>query len=267
MKDDSGVRQMRLRADLLKDQGLDYVLDRPGLHPADGRKEPPPAVRESAPPSLALFSEAAPAAQAAVLPPKDPAAAAARLKAVREALGDCRRCRLCQGRKTIVFGVGDPAARLLFVGEGPGAEEDARGEPFVGRAGQLLTAIITKGMGLTRGDVYIANIVKCRPPDNRVPLPDEAAACLPFLKAQIEAVRPEVIVALGKTAVLFLLGIEAPITKLRGRWTDFGGIPVMPTFHPSYLLRNPGAKRDVWSDIQEVMRRLGLPLPARGDAP
>jgi uracil-DNA glycosylase family 4 len=183
------------------------------------------------------------------------------LHAIREALGDCRRCKLHPHRTQIVFGVGSPRAELMFVGEGPGEEEDRRGEPFVGRAGQLLTEIITRGMGLRRADVYIANVVKCRPPGNRNPEPDEIAACQPFLERQVEAVDPKVIVALGKFAAQTLLSTAAPISKLRGRWFDFHGRKLMPTFHPSYLLRNPSDKRLVWEDIQRVMGELGLPLP------
>lgn len=191
--------------------------------------------------------------------PEDPAAA---LAAVREELGDCHRCNLCARRTQIVFGVGDPRSEVLFVGEGPGEEEDLRGEPFVGRAGQLLTEIITKGMGLQRNEVYIANVVKCRPPNNRNPQLDEIAACEPFLVGQIEAIRPRVIVALGKFAAQTLLTTQTPIGKLRGRWHDYRGIKLMPTFHPSYLLRNPADKRLVWEDIQLVLRELGLPVPA-----
>jgi uracil-DNA glycosylase len=150
---------------------------------------------------------------------------------------------------------------VLFVGEGPGEEEDRRGEPFVGRAGQLLTDIITKGMGLARSDVYIANVVKCRPPGNRNPEPDEIAACEPFLRRQIDAISPEVIVALGKFAAQTLAAVDTPITRLRGRWQELRGIRLMPTFHPSYLLRNPAAKREVWDDIRAVMAAIGLPLP------
>jgi uracil-DNA glycosylase len=183
------------------------------------------------------------------------------LDAVRVELGDCRRCKLCERRTQIVFGVGDPRAALMFVGEGPGEEEDRRGEPFVGRAGQLLTEIVTKGMGLRRSDVYIANVVKCRPPGNRNPEPDEIAACHPFLLAQVDAVDPRVIVTLGKFAAQTLLETATPISKLRGRWFSFRGRRLMPTFHPSYLLRNPGDKKLVWEDIQLVMQELGLPLP------
>ena len=167
-------------------------------------------------------------------------------------IGDCRRCKLCEGRHSIVFGTGDPQARLLFVGEGPGADEDKQGLPFVGRAGQLLNKII-EAMGLTRGQVYIANVVKCRPPDNRAPQPDETAACTPFLYRQIEIIAPRVIVALGAPATQALIGSSTGITKLRGTFREYRGIPVMPTFHPAYLLRNPAAKKEVWEDMQQVM--------------
>lgn len=185
------------------------------------------------------------------------------LNALRAEIGDCRRCKLAPHRTNLVFGVGNPAARLVFVGEAPGADEDAKGEPFVGRAGQLLTEIITKGMGLRRGDVYIANVIKCRPPDNRNPEPDEVATCEPFLVRQLELIGPRVIVALGKFAAQTLLRSKTPITKLRGQWGDYRGIKVMPTFHPAYLLRNPGDKRLVWADIKAVMAELGLPVPPR----
>lgn len=193
----------------------------------------------------------------------DPVASAGTLQALRAAIGDCRRCRLAAGRTHLVFGVGNPRARLVFVGEGPGEEEDRRGEPFVGRAGQLLTDIITKGMGLRRDDVYICNVVKCRPPGNRNPEPDEVESCEPFLRRQLELIRPEVVVALGKFAAQTLLRDRTPITRLRGRWFDYHGIRLMPTFHPAYLLRNPADKRLVWADVQEVMAVLGLPRPPR----
>jgi uracil-DNA glycosylase len=185
------------------------------------------------------------------------------LEALREFIGDCTRCKLAPGRKNLVFGVGNPKAELMFVGEGPGADEDERGEPFVGRAGQLLTDIIERGMRMRRQDVYICNVVKCRPPGNRNPEPDEVAACEPFLMRQIELVRPQVIVGLGTFAVQSLLKVKIAISKLRGRWHDVRGIRMMPTFHPAYLLRNPGDKRLVWADIQEVMRALGQELSNR----
>jgi DNA polymerase len=190
----------------------------------------------------------------------DPGAqATGTLDALRAHIGDCQRCTLAGGRTNLVFGVGDAHAALMFIGEGPGADEDLQGEPFVGRAGQLLTEIITKGMKLRRQDVYIANVVKCRPPGNRNPEPDEIAACLPFLARQIDLVQPRVIVALGTFAAQTLLGVKTPITRMRGVWHDYLGVKVMPTFHPAYLLRNPADKRLVWVDIKLVMTELGLP--------
>ena len=185
-------------------------------------------------------------------------AQAGTLSELRAAIGDCRRCKLAPHRTQVVFGVGNERARLVFVGEAPGHDEDVRGEPFVGRAGQLLTEIITKGMRLRREDVYIANVIKCRPPGNRNPEPDEVATCEPFLLRQLEIIAPEVIVALGKFAVQTLLRTKTPITQLRGRWHDYHGIRLMPTFHPAYLLRNPGDKRLVWDDIRKVMGVLGI---------
>ena len=178
------------------------------------------------------------------------------LEELRAAIGDCRRCKLWSGRTHLVFGVGNPNAEVMFVGEGPGRDEDLQGEPFVGRAGQLLTDIITKGMKLKRADVYIANVVKCRPPENRNPEPDEVASCEPFLKKQIDLIRPKIIVALGKFAVQCLLQSKQPISRLRGIWHDYHGVKLMPTFHPAYLLRNPGDKKLVWEDIQKVIQEL-----------
>ena len=170
---------------------------------------------------------------------------AASLKAVRDDLGDCRRCRLAGGRKTIVFGQGNPEAELMFVG----------------RAGQLLTDIIEKGMKLRRADVFIANVLKCRPPQNRNPEPDEILSCQPFLDAQIQAIQPRVIVGLGKFGAQWLLKTAEPITRLRGRMGEFQGIPVMPTYHPAYLLRNAAGKKDVWEDMKVVLKLLGRPVP------
>jgi uracil-DNA glycosylase len=189
------------------------------------------------------------------------------LDQVREFIGDCTRCKLAPGRTNLVFGVGNPDADLMFVGEAPGADEDARGEPFVGRAGQLLTDIIERGMGLKRSDVYICNVIKCRPPDNRNPEPDEVAACEPFLMRQIDLVKPRAIIGLGTFAVHALLKVKTPISKMRGVWHQVHGVRLMPTFHPAYLLRNGGDKRLVWADIQEVMKFLGIPIPRRGGAP
>ncbi len=187
----------------------------------------------------------------------EPAVAqAGTLEDLRAAIGDCRRCKLSSGRTNLVFGVGNPRARVMFVGEGPGRDEDLQGIPFVGRAGQLLTDIITKGMGLKREDVYIANVVKCRPPENRNSEPDEVASCEPFLKKQVDLVRPKIIVALGKFAVQCLLQSKQPITRLRGQWHEYQGIRLMPTFHPAYLLRNPGDKKLVWEDIKKVIEAL-----------
>ena len=180
------------------------------------------------------------------------------LPELRTVVGDCQRCKLAPHRTQIVFGVGNPNAELVFVGEAPGRDEDQRGEPFVGRAGQLLTEIIVKGMKIRREEVYIANIIKCRPPQNRNPEPDEIAACEPFLKRQLALIRPKAIVALGTFAAQCLLKTRTPITRLRGVWAIYQGVPLMPTFHPAYLLRNPADKRLVWQDIQQVMTILGL---------
>jgi uracil-DNA glycosylase family 4 len=190
----------------------------------------------------------------AVAPGEDPLAAVDLAEMARR-LADCRRCRLCQGRTQVVFGVGNPKAKVVFVGEGPGADEDRIGEPFVGRAGQLLNEMLPS-IGLRREDVYIANIVKCRPPGNRDPQPDEAAACMPFLKRQLELVKPDVIVLLGRVAARFLLGTTAPISSYRGRWTVWHGYSVLPTYHTAYLLRNPAAKRESWVDLKQLKKRL-----------
>src|SRR5256885_12716098 len=181
------------------------------------------------------------------------------LEEVRAEIGECTRCKLHKGRHNIVFGVGNPKARLMFVGEAPGEDEDLKGEPFVGKAGQLLTRMI-EAMGLRREDVYICNTVKCRPPNNRNPESDELASCEPFLKGQLAAVKPEAIVTLGKFAAQALLRDETPISRLRGNWREYEGIPVMPTFHPAYLLRSPQEKGKVWDDLQKVMKKLGLEL-------
>lgn len=175
------------------------------------------------------------------------------LGAIRETIGDCRKCGLHRMRNHIVFGSGDPNAKLIFIGEGPGRDEDLRGEPFVGVAGELLTKII-HAIRLTREAVYICNIVKCRPPRNREPEADEIKACLPFLKQQIQAVRPEFIVTLGSTAARTLLETDQPISKLRGRFHDVDGIRLLPTYHPAYLLRKPEKKRDVWEDMKLLMQ-------------
>lgn len=211
-------------------------------------------------------------AQLAALLSDKPAA----LRAIREDIGDCTRCKLSQGRTNIVFGVGDPHARIMFVGEGPGADEDAQGEPFVGRAGQLLNNMIN-AMGIRREDVYIGNVVKCRPPKNRAPERDECDTCGPFLMRQISVVRPEMIVAMGATAAKFLLGAVDSMANLRGQIYDFH--PIVPhaaperdpdfttklvvTYHPAYLLRDPRQKKETWLDLQLVMKHLGMQLPTR----
>ena len=177
------------------------------------------------------------------------------LAEVREALGECTRCKLHAHRRQIVFGVGNPRASLAFVGEAPGADEDAQGEPFVGRAGQLLTKII-EAMGMHREDVYICNIIKCRPPNNRTPEADEIVACQPFLLQQLRAIGPRFICALGGPAAQTLLQTKEPISRLRGRFHDYHGIPLLPTFHPAFLLRNPNEKKTVWEDMKLLLRHM-----------
>ncbi len=249
------------------EQSKEAQAEQPALHSSSqGEPEQPPA------PSLFPDSPSADAAPSSFPPPRpeakeeeepSPAAMAAselpeeriELEEVRNILGDCRRCPLHQARTQIVFGVGDVNADLMFVGEAPGEDEDALGLPFVGRAGALLSKIIL-AMGLSRDRVYVANILKCRPPRNRDPEAQEVLHCSPFLRKQIEAVRPLVLVALGRYASLELLQTTTPITRLRGNWGEFHGVPLMPTFHPSYLLRNPSAKRDVWEDMKAVRDKL-----------
>jgi DNA polymerase len=218
--------------------------------------------------AVPILEGSAPAAPPAAVEEPAPAAAAAAfgerstssLAEVRQDLGDCRRCQLADARQNLVFGVGHPEAQVVFVGEAPGGDEDRQGEPFVGAAGQLLTRMIA-AMGLTRDEVYICNILKCRPPRNRDPEPDEVAACEPFLKRQLEAIRPRVIVALGRYAAQCLLRTRAPIGALRGRWHEYEGVRLMPTYHPAALLRTEALKRPVWDDLKLVMAemdRLGL---------
>lgn len=186
------------------------------------------------------------------------------LDQVREELGECTRCKLHAGRTKIVFGQGNPSADILFIGEGPGEEEDRQGLPFVGRAGKLLTKIIQDGMKLRREDVYIANIVKCRPPGNRDPEKDEVAACKPFLLKQIRAIAPRAIVTLGRPATSTLLGRNVQITRMRGQWQEFYGVPLMPTYHPAFVLRQYTTKTrgEVWEDMKKVLDKIGKPLPA-----
>jgi DNA polymerase len=204
-----------------------------------------------------VIREGVPSLFASLIPDRDKRET---LQDISTDLGDCRRCKLCSTRTNIVFGAGDPKARLVFVGEGPGADEDSAGLPFVGRAGQLLTKII-EAIRLTRDQVYICNVVKCRPPNNRFPEPDEVAACSPFLIRQLEAIRPTVICCLGAAAAQTILQTKMSIGRLRGRFHEYMGAKVMPTFHPSYLLRNPEAKRDVWEDMKKVRALLDQPAP------
>ena len=169
----------------------------------------------------------------------------------------CEKCRLAKSRTQVVYGVGNPTADLMFIGEAPGRDEDLKGEPFVGRAGQLLTDII-KAMKLTRDDVYIANVIKCRPPDNRNPEPDELDACRPYIQRQVEIIQPKVIVTLGRFALQSLTGKAYGISSARGNWLEYNGVKVMPTYHPAYLLRTPSAKKEVWADMKKVMEQLQL---------
>jgi uracil-DNA glycosylase family 4 len=236
----------------------------------------PDAVDEAQPEERELMTSRNTAAIAAVVTPEenifemanpkpesgvdDPARA---LRMIREDLGDCTRCKLHkQGRKQIVFGVGNPKAELMFIGEAPGADEDQQGEPFVGRAGQLLNNMI-KAMGLRREDVYIANIIKCRPPGNRTPERDECETCSPFLMRQIAVIKPKAIVALGAIAAKTLLAINAPMSELRGHWYDFRGTRLAVTYHPAFLLRDPRQKKETWKDLQMVMKELGLAPAAK----
>jgi uracil-DNA glycosylase family 4 len=228
--------------------------ERPAARPAQSGHfavpEPPaePSSEPKAPPAPVL----------------EPAERDRRLSVLAETVKGCTRCGLAAGRTQTVFARGTGSSRLMFVGEGPGADEDAQGFPFVGKAGQLLDRMIA-AMGFGRDEVYVANIVKCRPPNNRKPEPEEMAACLPYLAEQVELVAPEVIVALGATAVQGLFGTGEGIMRIRGRWRLYKGrIPVMPTFHPAYLLRTPAAKREVWEDLQAVLRQMGRAVPSRG---
>ncbi|OFW27391.1 MAG: hypothetical protein A3H27_12110 [Acidobacteria bacterium RIFCSPLOWO2_02_FULL_59_13] len=224
---------------------------------AAGSGPPPPVERvAAAPPRLAETSYP-------ILQPSHqqedlfvPVAARETLPQIRKDLGDCRRCKLWEGRKTIVFGDGNPNAELVFVGEGPGADEDEQGLPFVGRAGQLLTDMIEKGMKLARRDVYICNIIKCRPPANRKPEKDEVAACRQFVERQVDSIRPRVVCALGATAAETLLDVREPMHKLRGQWFAFHGIPLLVTYHPAFLLRDPSKKGEAWADLKKILEFL-----------
>jgi uracil-DNA glycosylase len=236
------------------------IAPEPELERAPAQSRPPvpiPKFRE--PPAAAPIALEPRRAQFEV--PADLEGRVARLQQLADESRACTKCALHMTRQQAVFSRGSPSAEVMFVGEGPGADEDAQGEPFVGKAGQLLDKMIV-AMGLDRDQVYICNVVKCRPPDNRTPEPEEAAACLPYLQEQIALINPKVIVALGATAVKGMLGVQEGITRLRGKWKLYrASIPVMPTFHPSYLLRKEDAKRDVWNDLKAVMVNLGRPVP------
>jgi DNA polymerase len=227
----------------------------------------PPAVPAASPTNMFGEEPVIPARRTFAKPPEAgapvaPEERAAALQMIREEIGDCTRCALHKGRNKLVFADGDPNARLMFVGEGPGADEDAQGLPFVGRAGQLLNNMIA-AMGLKREQVYIANVVKCRPPQNRTPEPDEANTCVPFLFRQIDVIRPQVLVALGATAATYLLGHRQPLAGLRGRVHAFHGSQLIVTYHPAFLLRDPRQKKEAWADLQIAMRELGLKVPGR----
>jgi uracil-DNA glycosylase len=219
-----------------------------------------PAFLEPPIAKLVSFNDLAPLPESRVAP----AHKAEALAAIKEEIGDCTRCPLAYaGRRTIVFGDGDANARLMFVGEGPGADEDTSGVPFVGKAGQLLNNMI-QAMGLKREEVYIANIVKCRPPANRVPEPVEANTCDQFLLQQIDVVQPQVVVALGATAAMYLLGVKQSLSSLRGRWHSCRGAKLAVTYHPAFLLRDPRQKGEAWKDLQMVMKEMGLKAPVKG---
>ena len=231
-------------------------VETPRFAPGPEKTQAPPAYP---PPAPSLFGDPDP-----VLPLVPAGERSARLAAMADEVAACTRCPLLASTRTrTVFGTGSPTARLMFVGEAPGADEDRTGLPFVGRAGALLTDMITKGMGLTRDDVYIANVLKSRPPENRNPLPDEVANCLPFLERQIAIVRPEFLCVLGKVAASALLETALPLGKLRGRWHRFRAIPTVVTYHPAFLLRNPASKKEAWDDLQMLMKAMGLTPPGR----
>ncbi len=238
--------------------------------PAVSNSIPTSALQESFLPKP--IAKPAPPKAAAVAPIVAPSAASLfesvdkikddTLLKIREDIGDCTRCKLHKGRNKIVFGDGNPKAELVFIGEGPGADEDAQGLPFVGRAGKLLTQMI-EAMGLQRRDVYICNVVKCRPPENRAPEPDEVTTCSPYLLRQIDVIKPKVIVCLGAVAAKTLLETTRGISQFRGQWLEWRGHKLMATYHPAYLLRNPNAKGEVWKDLQKVMAELGLQPPKK----
>src|SRR5215469_11922817 len=242
-------KQLAARVDYYREMGIYDFYRQPVVESAQTEE---PVATISAGPSPSLLDSSPPVIQ------DKPAA----LRAIREDIGDCTRCRLHKGRTNLVFGVGNVNADIMFVGEGPGADEDAQGEPFVGRAGQLLNLMIA-AMGLKREQVYIANVVKCRPPGNRTPERDECDTCGPFLLRQIEVIRPKVIVALGAVAAKYLLAINDSMANLRGRWYDLKGSKLAVTYHPAYLLRDPRQKKEAWKDLQMVMKYLAIEPSAK----
>lgn len=263
--DPETARSLAARLDFYRDLGV-YDFYRRESPTEASLATPPTHLQEMESQENAIAARKAPAV--AVVEPVPflsaltPAAKDEAMISIRNEIGDCTRCKLSMGRNKIVFGDGDPNARLMFVGEGPGADEDAQGVPFVGRAGQLLNNMIT-AMGLKREQVYIANVVKCRPPGNRVPEPDEAHTCMQFLHQQIEVVRPEVLVALGSTAATYLLAAKASLSSLRGRIHSYRGAKLIVTYHPAFLLRDPRQKKEAWRDLQMAMAELGMKPPAR----
>lgn len=271
------IREVRQRLEALGRAGLDRIptpvipaaMPRPLAAPppaaqapksvADAPPRPAPPSVPKVLPAASLFGEPELATSSIPLEERP-----ARLAALAAEVADCARCpHLARSRTKTVFGTGSPTARLMFVGEAPGADEDRTGIPFVGRAGQLLTDMITKGMGLSREEVYIANILKSRPPENRDPLPDEISYCLPYLEQQIAIVRPEYLCLLGRIAAQTLLDTALSMGRLRGKWHRYRGIPAIATYHPSYLLRNPAAKKDAWDDLQMLMQAMGITPPGR----
>ena len=253
---------LRTELALLRDLGFTH-LDTAGHHAAAPIADAPPQPIAAAPPLPPATGNRKPetAAPEVAITPEGPDTSAIitspSLHDLSLLAAPCQRCRLAKTRTQVVFGTGNPDADLMFVGEAPGRDEDLKGEPFVGRAGQLLTDII-KAMRMTRDDVYIANVIKCRPPENRNPEPDELDACRPYIRKQVEFIKPRVIVTLGRFALQSLTGKAYSISSARGSWLEHDGIKVMPTYHPAYLLRNPAAKKEVWADMKKVMAELGI---------
>ncbi len=263
MSDSDTLRAAADHLEWFRELGLDGVSRDSSWRVRPASPEPVVAELGGRVPDAQLMVESSPRAESlfAVPSPAATGSSADALPTIRAEIGDCARCKLSSlGRKQIVFGVGSPVADLMFVGEAPGRDEDIQGEPFVGRAGQLLTKII-EAIGLTRDEVYIANVIKCRPPDNRNPEPDEVATCEPFLFRQVDVIKPKVIVALGTFAAKALLRTDEPISRLRGRIYAYRGAKLVPTFHPAFLLRSPDRKRDTWEDMKKVRALL------QGDVP